>query len=83
VDGKCPGKIESSGFVWPRAAAHVYPGEQLAEELKELGMSAAGLARKLGVPTGRVTGILDGQRAVTGDVAFRLAHFFGPPPSFG
>ena len=54
----------------------IHPGEHLAEELKELGMSAAELARKLDVPTNRVTGILNGQRAVTGDTALRLAHFF-------
>jgi addiction module HigA family antidote len=54
----------------------IHPGEHLVEELKELGMSAAELARKLDVPTNRVTGILNGQRAVTGDTALRLAHFF-------
>src|SRR5580693_5522681 len=59
-----------------------HPGEHLAEELKELGMSAAELARKLDVPTNRVTGILNGQRAVTGDTALRLAHFFGTSAEF-
>jgi addiction module HigA family antidote len=59
------------------ALTFIHPGEHLAEELKELGMSAAELARKLGVPTNRVTGILNGQRAITGDTALRLAHFFG------
>jgi addiction module HigA family antidote len=60
----------------------IHPGEHLAEELKELGMSAAELARKLDVPTNRVTGILNGQRAVTGDTAVRLAHFFGTSAEF-
>ena len=55
----------------------IHPGEHLAEELKELGMSAAELARQLGVPTNRVTEILNGRRAITGDTALRLAHFFG------
>jgi antitoxin HigA-1 len=54
----------------------------LAEELKELGMSAAELARKLDVPTNRITGILNGQRAITGDSALRLAHFFGTSAEF-
>jgi addiction module HigA family antidote len=54
----------------------------LAEELKELGMSAAELARKLDVPTNRITGILNGQRAITGDTALRLAHFFGTSAEF-
>jgi addiction module HigA family antidote len=60
----------------------IHPGEHLAEELKELRMSAAELARKLNVPTNRVTGILNGQRAITGDTALRLAHFFGTSPEF-
>ena len=60
----------------------IHPGEHLAEELKELGMSAAELARKLKVPTNRVTQILNGQRAITGDTALRLAHFFGTTAEF-
>ena len=60
----------------------IHPGDQLAEELKALGMSAAELARQMKVPTNRVTGILNGQRAVTGDTALRLGHFFGTSPEF-
>ena len=64
------------------AATAIHPGEHLAEELKELGMSAAELARELDVPTNRITGILNGQRAITGDTALRLAHFFGTSAEF-
>jgi addiction module HigA family antidote len=60
----------------------IHPGEHLAEELKELDMSAAELARKIGVPTNRITGILNGQRAITGDTALRLARFFGTRAEF-
>ena len=60
----------------------IHPGEHLAEELKELSMSAAELARRLDVPTNRVTSILNGRRAVTGDTALRLAHFFGTSAEF-
>ena len=60
----------------------IHPGEQLGEELRTLGMSAAELARHLKVPTNRVTGILNGQRAITGDTALRLGHFFGTSPEF-
>ena len=60
----------------------IHPGEHLVEELRELDMSAAELARRLDVPTNRVTGILNGQRAITGDTALRLAHFFGTSPEF-
>jgi len=64
------------------ASTAIHPGEHLAEELRELGMSAAELARKLNVPTNRVTGILNGQRAITGDTALRLGHFLGTSPEF-
>ena len=60
----------------------IHPGEHLAEELRELGMSASALARKLDVPANRITSILNGQRAITGDTALRLAHFFGTTPEF-
>jgi addiction module HigA family antidote len=60
----------------------IHPGEHLAEELQALDMSAAELARQLGVPTNRVTQILHGTRSVTGDTALRLAHFFGTSAQF-
>ena len=60
----------------------IHPGEHLAEELRELEMSAAELARRLDVPTNRVTEILNGRRSITGDAALRLAHFFGTSPEF-
>jgi antitoxin HigA-1 len=62
--------------------AIIHPGEQLSEELQTLGMSAAELGRKLGVPTNRITQIVNGQRAITGDTALRLGHFFGTSPEF-
>jgi addiction module HigA family antidote len=64
------------------ALTAIHPGEHLAEELEALRMSAAELARKIQVPTNRVTQILNGRRAVTGDTALRLAHFFGTSPEF-
>jgi addiction module HigA family antidote len=45
-------------------------------------MSAAELARRLDVPTNRITQILNGTRAITGDTALRLAHFFGTSAEF-
>jgi addiction module HigA family antidote len=60
----------------------IHPGEHLAEQLEELSMSAAELARQLKVPTNRITEILNGQRAITGDTALRLGHFFGNSPEF-
>ena len=60
----------------------IHPGEHLAEELQALEMSAVELARHLKVPTNRITEILNGQRAITGDTALRLAHFFGTSAEF-
>ena len=64
------------------AVTAIHPGEHLAEELEALDMSAAELARKIDVPTNRVTQILNGTRAITGDTALRLAHFFGMSAQF-
>ena len=64
------------------AVTAIHPGEHLAEELQALDMSAAELARKINVPTNRVTQILNGTRAITGDTALRLAHFFGTSAQF-
>jgi addiction module HigA family antidote len=60
----------------------IHPGAHLAEELDALKMTAAELARRLNVPTNRVTEILNGQRSITGDTALRLAHFFGTSAEF-
>ena len=64
------------------ATIAIHPGEHIAEELQALGMSAAELARRLSVPTNRITAIINGQRGITGDTALRLAHFFGTTPEF-
>jgi antitoxin HigA-1 len=59
------------------ARTPIHPGEILREELELLGMSAAAFARQLNVPTNRITGILNEERAVTADTALRLGHWFG------
>lgn len=58
----------------------IHPGEMLADEIDELGISAAGLARELRVPTNRVTQILNGRRAITADTALRLGQWLGTGP---
>ena len=60
----------------------IHPGEHLGEELRELGISAAELARQIDVPVNRITGIINGQRAITADTALRLGHWFGTSPEF-
>lgn len=64
------------------ALVAIHPGTHVAEELNELGMSAAELARRLGMPTNRIAGILNGRRSITGATALRLAHFFGTSAEF-
>jgi len=64
------------------ARTPIHPGEHLAEELRELGISAAELARQIEVPVNRVTGIIHGQRGITADTALRLGHWFGTSAGF-
>ena len=64
------------------ARTPIHPGEHLAEELSELGISAAELARQVDVPVNRITGIINGQRGVTADTALRLGHWFGTSAEF-
>lgn len=60
----------------------IHPGEHLAERLEELDISAAELGRRLQVPGNRISQIVAGHRAITGDTALRLGHFFGTTPKF-
>jgi antitoxin HigA-1 len=60
----------------------IHPGQHLAEELEALNTSAAQPSRKINVPTNRITQILNGTRAITGDTALRLGHFFGTSAEF-
>jgi antitoxin HigA-1 len=64
------------------ARTPIHPGEHLAEELKELSISAAELSRQIEVPVNRITGIINGQRGITADTALRLGHWFGTTPEF-
>jgi len=60
----------------------VHPGRLLRRELRARGLSANRLAIELGVPSGRVTDILNGRRSITADTAVRLGRFFGNEPRF-
>ena len=64
------------------ARTAIHPGEHLAEELEELGIPAAALARQLDVPVNRITAIINGQRGITADTALRLGHWFGTSAEF-
>lgn len=78
---RCPEKLARSGQCrdhgpLPReqsmARTAIHPGQHFAEQIKVPGMSATEFGRRLKVPINRITGILNGQRAVTGDSALRL-----------
>ena len=60
----------------------VHPGEILADELVELGVTPTELARQLDVPPNRISQIIAGKRSITGDTALRLGHWFGTSPQF-
>ncbi|HSE74044.1 MAG TPA: HigA family addiction module antitoxin [Dongiaceae bacterium] len=60
----------------------VHPGEILADELRELGLTARAFAAALRVPHNRITAILNEQRGISADTALRLAAYFGTGPEF-
>lgn len=60
----------------------IHPGEHIADELEARNMTAAELARSMGVDAGRVSRLINGQTSVTGDTALRLAEAFGTSAEF-
>ena len=52
----------------------VHPGLVLRDELEELGVTPTAFARAIAVPPNRVSQIMAGKRAVTGDTALRFGH---------
>jgi len=60
----------------------VHPGQYLADELKDIGVTPTELARQIDVPANRISEIIRGRRSITGDTALRLSHWFGTTPQF-
>src|SRR5690349_5560883 len=60
----------------------IHPGEILADELEELGVSPTELVRQIAVPANRISQIIYGKRAVTGETALRLSHWFQTSAEF-
>jgi addiction module HigA family antidote len=60
----------------------VHPGRLLKRELKARQLSANRLALDLGVPSGRITDILNGRRSISADTAVRLGRYFGNRAQF-
>lgn len=54
----------------------IHPGEILADELSELQITPTELSRQIAVPANRISQIIPGKRAITGDTALRLGHWF-------
>ncbi len=64
------------------ARTPIHPGVILKDELAEMGLNAAQLARYIHVPNNRLYQILDGRRAITADTALRLGKWFGMSAAF-
>ena len=65
----------------PKMLSPIPPGEILMEEfMRPLGISINALARDLAVPANRISGIINGTRAITADSALRLGKYFGVSP---
>ena len=60
----------------------VHPGRLLRRKLTARGLSANRLALDIGVPSGRITDILNGRRSITADTAVRLGRYFGNSARF-
>ncbi|MEH2517289.1 addiction module HigA family antidote [Bradyrhizobium sp. AZCC 1610] len=63
-------------------APAIHPGRLLKRELEARKLSANRLALDLGVPSGRITDILNGRRSISADTAVRLGRYFGNNPQF-
>jgi antitoxin HigA-1 len=61
-------------------AAH--PGRLLRREIAARTLSANRLALDLGVPSGRITDIINGRRSISADTAVRLGRYFGNGAQF-
>jgi antitoxin HigA-1 len=64
------------------ARTPIHPGEILADELEEIGLSARRLADVIEVPPNRLYQLLAGKRSVTADTALRLSQYFGMSAGF-
>jgi addiction module HigA family antidote len=60
----------------------VHPGRLLKRELAARKLSANRLSLDIGVPSGRITDILNGRRAITADNAVRFGRYFGNSAQF-
>jgi addiction module HigA family antidote len=66
----------------PMARPAIHPGEILVDELTELKITPTELSRQISVPPNRISQIIHGKRAITGDAALRLGHWFQTSAQF-
>jgi addiction module HigA family antidote len=64
------------------ARTPIHPGEILADELEEIGLSAKRLADMIEVPSNRLYQLIAGKRSMTADTALRLSQYFGMSADF-
>ena len=64
------------------ARTPIHPGEVLADELEEIGLSPKKLADAIDVPANRLYAVIAGRRSVTADTALRLGQYFGMAADF-
>ena len=60
----------------------IHPGEILADELEYIGMTAAALAERIGVPKDHIYHIINEEGSITADIAIRLGIFFQQTADF-
>lgn len=69
--------MSKSSTTTKKTFAPVHPGQILAEDLRDAGLSMNQLAKAIHVPMNRISAIVNGQRGITGDTAVRLARYWG------
>jgi addiction module HigA family antidote len=82
MPGTKPGVMRIWYHVDMKRNAVVHPGRLLKRELIARELSANRLALDVGVPSGRITDILNGRRSITADTAVRLGRYFGNSAQF-
>jgi addiction module HigA family antidote len=76
-------KESDTGSMRKRKKHRIHPGEILKEEfLAPRGISANHLAVSLGVAANRISGIINGKRAITGETAILFGKAFNTTPEF-
>lgn len=60
----------------------IHPGEQIALDLEDVGLSANQLAKALNIPQNRLSEIIRGRRGISADTAIRLSAWQGTSPQY-